>query len=158
MKINTTRFGEVEFEEDRIINFPYGIIGFETNTKYVLLDFIENSPLKWLQSIDDPSLAFVVCDPWYFFKDYKPKINNEEIKDLKVEEKDELIMLTIVSVPSDLTKTSLNLLSPIIINSKKLLGKQIILYNSEFSTKHYIFSVIKIDTDKIKTIVKNDKK
>lgn len=154
MKINTSRFGEVELTGEKIINFPYGIIGFETSTQFAILDFLDNSPMKWLQSTSDPSLAFVICDPWYFFKDYNPKIKDEETKDLKISGKDELILLTIVSVPADISKTSLNLLSPVIINSTKLLGKQIILYNSEYSTKHYIFSVIKIDDKEISKINK----
>jgi len=144
MKVYTSRFGEVDLTNEKIINFPYGIIGFESNTQFIILNFLENSPLQWLQSITDPSLAFVICDPWYFFKDYDPKIKEEEIKELKVDSKDELVLLTIVSVPSDISKTSLNLLSPIIINSTKLIGKQLILYDSEYSTKHYIFNVIKL--------------
>ncbi len=158
MKIDTTRFGEVELSEEKIINFPYGIIGFEDKTKYVIIDFLTNSPLKWLQSAEEPSLAFVVCDPWYFFKDYQPKVKNEDIKELRVEEKDELVILSVVSVPTDISKTSLNLLSPIIINSTKLLGKQIILYNSMYNTKHFIFSVIKINSDKLEKLAKDKSK
>jgi len=149
MKINTSRFGEVDLENEKIINFPYGVIGFESSTQFVVLDFLDKSPLKWLQSVNEPSLAFVVCDPWYFFKDYDPKIQDEETKELKISDKDELMLLTVVSVPNDISKTSLNLISPIVINSTKLIGKQVILYNSQYSTKHYIFNVIKINPDKI---------
>jgi len=149
MKINTTRFGEINLTDEKIINFPYGIIGFESNTRFAIIDLQEKSTMKWLQSVSDPSLAFVISDPWYFFKDYNPGIKDEEIKDLKVDKKDEVILLAIVSVPSDISKTSLNLLSPIIINSTKLLGKQVILYNSDYGTKHYIFNIIKINSDNV---------
>lgn len=145
MEINTTRFGKVSLTEQKIINFPYGIIGFENNTKFAIIDFLEKSPMKWLQSTTDPALAFVVCDPWYFFKDYKPQINNEEIKDIKIDKKNEITILSIVSVPSDISKVSLNLLSPVVVNSSKLIGKQIILYNSDYSNRHFIFNVIKIN-------------
>lgn len=147
MDINTTRFGTISLAENRIINFPYGIVGFENNTRFVIIDLLEKSAMKWLQSATDPALAFVVCDPWYFFKDYDPKIIDEDLKELKIDKKDQITVLSIVSVPSDISKTSLNLLSPIIVNTSKLIGKQIILYNSSYSTRHYIFNVIKINSD-----------
>ncbi|MDD5659887.1 MAG: flagellar assembly protein FliW [Actinomycetota bacterium] len=154
MKINTTRFGEVGLAKEKIINMPFGIIGFESNTQFAILDFLEKSPMKWLQSTSDPSLAFVVCDPCYFFKDYKPVIEKKEVKELKIDEKDDIVLLTIVSVPSDISKTSLNLLSPIVINSTKFLGKQIILYNSDYKTKHYIFNTVKINKDNLISCIK----
>ncbi|MDD3777499.1 MAG: flagellar assembly protein FliW [Actinomycetota bacterium] len=147
MKINTTRFGEIEVHRDKVITLLEGVIGFEQHKEFILLDFAQDSPLKWLQSIDDPSLAFVVCDPWHFFEDYKPNITKEQKKGLE-SGKNEIIFLTIATVPADISKVSLNLLSPIIVSLDKMLGKQIILFESDYGTKHYIFKTLKIKQKK----------
>ena len=66
MIIDTVRFGEVEVEENRVIHFVEPILGFEKSLRYVILDHAEDSPFKWLQSADEPELAFVVTNPKFF--------------------------------------------------------------------------------------------
>lgn len=148
MDINTERFGQINVPEDKIIYIREGVIGFEKNTRFILLDFLESSPLKWLQSTQEPSLAFIVCDPWYFFKDYAPVISKDDKIDIRLSLKDELGLLSIVTIPQDISKASFNLLSPIIINMDKLEGKQIILYDSDYTTKHKVLSTIKVSSKK----------
>ena len=70
MKVYTTRFGEIEIADETIIAFPNGILGFPEQTNYALINTDDNSPLKWLQSLDDPALAFVVTNPNLFKPDY----------------------------------------------------------------------------------------
>jgi len=144
MNVLTDRFGEVAINDKKIITFLGGIVGFENYYRYAVLDYIKNSQFKWLQCINDPSLAFVICDPWYFFKDYEIEINDENQKELEIKDIDDITVLSIATIPSDISKTSLNLISPIIINVKKMIGKQVILYGSGYSTKHQI--ILKINT------------
>jgi flagellar assembly factor FliW len=144
MILETERFGKIELEESGIITFEQGIIGFEDLGRFVIIDYLEDSSLKWLQAIDDPKIAFVVCDPWTFFEDYDPRIEKEEKEEIGLAAGDAVTILCIVTVPKDISKTSLNLLSPIIINQKKMKAKQIILYNSDYRSKHEIFKTIKL--------------
>lgn len=148
MKIDTKKFGKIDIDKNCIIKFKEGIIGFEDLKEFTLLDFLKDSPFKWLQSLEDPSVAFVVCDPWQFFKDYKPEIGDDQRDDIYLAEGDPVTLFSIATVPNDITKASLNLLSPVIINPKKMIGKQIILYNSKYNTKHSIFKVIKVNKEK----------
>lgn len=64
MQVNTTRFGIIEVAEKELINFPWGVPGFEELKSYVLLEY-KNGPFQWLQSVEEPAVAFVVCSPDY---------------------------------------------------------------------------------------------
>src|SRR6478609_2678770 len=74
MDIATTRFGRLEVNEERIITFPHGLLGFPQHQRFALIQTGEENYFFWLQSVDEPSLAFVVTDPSIFFKDYEVPI------------------------------------------------------------------------------------
>ncbi len=148
MKISTTRFGDIEVDDSNVITVLGGIIGFENYYRFVILDFLKDSQFRWLQSLNDPEVAFVICDPWYFFKDYNFELSDENQNELEIESLDDIIAVAISTIPADITKTTLNLISPIIINLKKMIGKQVILYNSSYSTNHRIVLKVKIDDEK----------
>lgn len=151
MKIKTERFEEVEIDEKKIITLFGGIIGFENYHRFVILDFLENSPFRWLQSVKEPSLAFVICDPWNFFKDYELETTRDCRQELEIESDDDIMVLSIATVPQKITGTTVNLLSPIIVNQKKMIGKQIILYNSGYKPRHKIFREIKLKVKETET-------
>jgi len=148
MKISTTRFGDIEVDDNNVITVLGGIIGFENYYRFVILDFLKESQFRWLQSLNDPEVAFVICDPWYFFKDYNFELSDEYQNELEIESLDDIVAVAISTIPADITKTTLNLISPIIINLKKMIGKQVILYNSSYSTTHRIVLKVKIDDEK----------
>jgi flagellar assembly factor FliW len=145
MKINTTRFGEIEVEDGKIITTFGGFIGFENQYRFVILEYLKDSQFKWIQSINEPGLAFVIADPWYFFKDYDFEISDEDQKEIEIEKPDDIVVLAIATIPEDIVNTTLNLLSPLVINIKKMIAKQIILYNSKYTTKHKIILKVQID-------------
>jgi len=145
MKVKTTRFGDVEVNESKVITVLGGIIGFEHYTRFVILDFVKGSELRWLQSLNDPEVAFVICDPWYFFKDYDFELSDEDQKELEIESLEDVVAVAISTIPADVTMTTLNLISPIVINLKKMIGKQVILYNSSYSTSHRVVLKAQID-------------
>jgi flagellar assembly factor FliW len=145
MKVKTTRFGDVEVSEKNVITVLGGIIGFEHYTKFVILDFMKDSELRWLQSLDDKEVCFVICDPWYFFKDYNFELSDTDQAELGIESLDDVLAVAISTIPADISKTTLNLISPIVINLKKMIGKQVILYNSSYSTNHRIVLKVQID-------------
>ena len=148
MKISTTRFGDIEVDDRNVITVLGGIIGFENYYRFVILDFLKDSQFRWLQSLNDPEVAFVICDPWYFFRDYNFELSDEYQNELEIESLDDIVAVAISTIPTDITKTTLNLISPIIINLKKMIGKQVILYNSSYSTTHRIVLKVKIDDEK----------
>lgn len=128
MKINTTRFGEMEIEEEKIIDFPLGIPGFAELNKFVLIDY--KGPIKWLHSVDDPDVAFIVTDPFVIFSDYVFKLGDEEERFLELKGPEDLVVLVILAVSDD-TLTA-NLKAPIILNASRLRAAQFMLDDERY--------------------------
>lgn len=140
MKLITKNFGEIEIDEEKIIHFPEGILGFEEEKEFVVInDEDEESPFGWLQAIENPELAFVIINPFFVYPNYDIVIPETAQKKLKIQDKNDLIIYSIVVVPKDIEKMTANLIGPIIINTKEMIGKQVILDDDRYSTKHYIF-------------------
>ncbi len=97
MKINTSRFGEIEVNENDLINMPEGLIGFPELTHFILLDHDIDSPFRWLQSTNDPEMAFVVLSPLSFRPDYLVEVGEEEIGSLKLASAEQAVISVIVS-------------------------------------------------------------
>jgi len=140
LKIETTRFGQVEIDESLIITIPEGILGFEDLKRFILLDhYDKESPFKWLQSIEDPSLAFVITDPLIFLPDYKAKINKEELVSIQLPEAGKAVIVVIVNIKRDHSEITINLQGPLVINSEKKLAKQCVLPTDDYDLRHVIF-------------------
>ncbi len=136
MIIDTVRFGEVEVEENRVIHFVEPILGFEKSLRYVILDHAEDSPFKWLQSADEPELAFVVTNPKFFGVDYEFELSDELAGRLTLEAAEDALVVTIVNIPQeDPGKMTTNLLGPVVINQKLRKAMQIVLTETGYSTK-----------------------
>ncbi|NLW22607.1 MAG: flagellar assembly protein FliW [Tissierellia bacterium] len=140
MKLNTTNFGEIEIDEENIIDFPEGIPGFEGEKQFIIINNEdEENPFQWLQSVNNPDLAFVIINPFFVFPDYDIEIPETALNKLNIKDEKDVAVYSIVVVPEDLEKMTTNLLGPIVINVNKKLGKQVILDDSRYTTKHYIF-------------------
>jgi flagellar assembly factor FliW len=136
MTIHTERFGEVTVDENRIIHFVEPILGFERSNRYVILDHAEDSPFKWLQSADEPNLAFVVTNPKFFGMDYEFELPDDQAGQLHLEAAEDALVVTIVNIPQENPgKMTTNLLGPVIINQKLRKAMQVVLHDSSFSTK-----------------------
>lgn len=141
MEIKTTRFGQVDIDEHRIVSLPEGILGFEDFKRYIILDHVDKeSPFKWFQSIEDPSLAFVITDPLMFVPEYKAKVSKEEIRSIKLFDASKAIIVVIVNIKRDHSEITINLKGPIVINPEEKLAKQVIIRESDYSVRHVIFS------------------
>jgi len=151
MKIATFRFGELKIPEENIIEFPKGIIGFEQFKKYVLLEREDSDPFCWLQSLEDPNLAFVVINPTIFFKNYKIEIHYKEFEDIQVASLDRIEIFSIVTIPEDLSRMSANLLGPLVINLDNNMAKQVVLVNSPYTIQHFIMDEL---SKKIRQVAK----
>ena len=138
MKLKTTRFGELDVPEENMLFFPEGIIGFENFKNYVIITKKENSPLRWLQSLDEPNLAFIIINPYLFKADYNPRVDKQDKDLLKIKDISETEVLTIVVVPDNPRDMVANLMAPILVNPKYCLGKQIIPKDTDYPTRYRI--------------------
>lgn len=140
MEIHTSRFGVIEIEEDQVIHIPSGMIGFPEDRRFVLLKHQKGSPFLWLQSLDHPSLAFVLIDPHLFKPDYEIRINPEDTAELELNHTPKGIQTLVVVNISNTNSINIyaNLLAPLVINTKRRLAKQVILYESPYSHQHAI--------------------
>lgn len=128
IKVNTTRFGEVEILKEKIYSFPDGIPGFPECREYCILDNAKNTFFKWLQSVDNPDLAFVLFDPFLIKKDYDVFVNDNDVSLLEIEDRSDVIVTVILTIPKEKPKEmTANLKAPVVFNIRKKIGKQIIL-------------------------------
>lgn len=143
MKVQTTRFGMVEIDEDKIITFPGGIPGFEQLRRYFMFP-VEGAPnIQWLQAVDEPAVALLVIDPFVYFKGYSCDVPDHIAKELGIKEPAEALVLATVTVPpGNPAATTANLLAPIVINTRLHKGRQVILTGSPYSTKHRLFQAV----------------
>ena len=126
MIIKTRDFGEEEISEEVIIDFPNGVYAFEENKRFVLLSPCHEYKYPMgLQSVDNPNLCFIVFDPREFVPDYSVELD-KETKELLKADGAELDLLCMAVVPDEYINTTLNLKSPIVINSETKKGVQVI--------------------------------
>ena len=134
MIVRTTRFGDVEIAEDRVITFPKGLLGFSEQKKYCLFEPAEDACFFWLQSLEDPALAFVVTDPSQFVGAYSVPIRPEQMTELGLEKLDDAQVFVVVNkVDQNLTG---NLQGPLVINTANRLGEQFVLAERKWTTRH----------------------
>jgi len=133
MIVNTTRFGEVEIDDLRIITFSKGILGFPGLQRYVLLQPNEDSFFYWLQCIDTPDLAFVVTDPRLFVSSYRVPFKHEQMQDLGITSLDDAEVFVIVNKRGNLLTG--NLQGPLVVNVSCRIGQQLVLSDRRFTTR-----------------------
>jgi len=145
MNIKTTRFGTINIEEENIINMPFGMLGFLDKKRFVILQHKKNSPFFWYQSIDDPTLAFVITNPFLFRPDYEIDMDDvlKEMSWNGDRGKNNLELYVVVNIPKGSPdKMTANLIGPILINNKARQAVQIVISNSPYTHK---FPLIKED-------------
>lgn len=136
MIIDTKYFGQLEIVEDNIIIFPKGLPAFEHIREFVLLSFPDNDIYFCLQSVKQPEIAFILINPWDFFPEYNFHIPKDDLEELAIEKQEQVQVYNIITIPHDPKDMTANLMAPIVINTFNRRGKQIVLYESEYGTKH----------------------
>ncbi len=132
--IKSTKLGEISMEEDQIIAMPEGIPGFRHVGSYALVGNDKGHPFLWFQAMDDPDLAFVVTDPAVFWPDYRPAMPSEDLIELELLDSSLMAVLVIVTIPGeDITTWTANLMAPLLINTRTRKGKQVVLYDSDYT-------------------------
>lgn len=139
MKVKTTRFGEIEVDENLIFNFELPILGYD-DKKYVMIDVTENPIFKWVQAVDTPEASFPVTTPAVFGHDYSFELPTSAEEALDIKSAEDVLVLNIVCIPDKAPKdATINLLAPLIFNIKNHKAGQVILSDSGFSTTTKLF-------------------
>ena len=140
MKLSTVRFGEIEIEEDRIFNFVLPIIGFDMLHKFIILDPNKETLFKWLQSIEDPSLAFPIISVSALELEYAIDLPDNIVEKLDITNVESLLVMNITSIPQDNPKgTTINLLAPLIFNLDNQSAAQVVLSGSGYDISYPMF-------------------
>lgn len=137
--MKTKYHGEIHIDENEIITFANGIPGFLQEKKFVILPFGEDTGISVMQSVSNSQLAFVVTNPFFFYQDYDFTIDDQVVEQLQLESEKDVTIYVILTVQDPFEKTTANLQAPLVINSKGKLGKQVILTNTNYQTRHAIF-------------------
>ena len=139
MKVATKAYGLIDVDERQKIVFPEGLFGFETLTDYLLLDS-DHQPFYWLQSIDVEQVAFVLVSPFLFRPDYELNISNEELAEIDIHSPEKALIFSIVTIPPDGSPMTANLQGPLVINRDTRIGKQAVLSDNRWKTRHDIMA------------------
>lgn len=136
MLIRTAFFGEMDINEENIFDMPNGLFGFDFESKYALITKQEDDvTLMWYQPVTSTAPCFVVFNPFDIINGYDPVLEKPDLKALGVHKRSDLDFLVIAVVPEDVTKTTINLKSPIVINREDRLARQVILQNTDYPIK-----------------------
>lgn len=145
MRVQTKFFGEVELDDNKILEFPNGIIGFEDFKKFAIIYDVEDdreTKISWLQSLEEPVLALPVVDPLAIVPDYAPMVEDELLKPLGNPADEDLLFLLVMTVPSDMKKVTANMKAPVIINTKTCTGVQLIVDNADYPVKYNVYDAV----------------
>ena len=132
--IQTSRFGQLDVDPDRLITFDDGILGFPDQRRYALVQTGEGSGFYWLQSVDTPDLAFVVCDPRLFVADYQVPVKLEDLECIELRDPDYSQVFIIVNKVGDLLTG--NFQGPLVVNVTNRRARQLVLSDKRYSTRH----------------------
>ncbi len=142
----SSRFGTLEINDDSVLTFPSGLLGFPESRRYVILDHDTEAPFKWLQSLDEPALAFVIIDPDLLLADYHIQVPDDALAEVQGNEESDLATAVILTIPSeDPGRMTANLRGPLLMNQRTKLCKQLVL-SDEFPTRHPLFPVTAPDS------------
>ncbi|MCM1106161.1 MAG: flagellar assembly protein FliW [Blautia sp.] len=151
MKAKTRIFGEIEVADDKIIHMDKGMIGFPELNNFALIFDEEKgrktTSIMWLQSMDDPDVAFPVMDPKAVMEDYNPNVNDEIIAPLGELTLDNTYILVTVTVPKQVEDFSVNLKAPIVINMDNCKALQLIV-EDDYPVKYKVYEVLKAKKEK----------
>lgn len=142
MEVKTKANGIVNVDEKQLVTFPEGLLGFEKYTKFALIDS-ECEPFIWLQSTEESNLAFLMIDPFLICSDYEADIDDSALRNIGVDSAEDIIIMTLVTIPKDGSAITANFLGPVVINKKNRKCLQVILNDSRWTTKFDIVKALK---------------
>lgn len=139
-KVNTSRFGEIEVDEAKIVHFKDGIPAFEDEHEFIILPYEEESPYYFMQSLKTPDLAFLLTIPFLFFQDYTFELDDQTVAELDIKDPEKVFYYSMVTIPNgSIRYMTANLVAPVVLNGANMQAKQVVLEKSNYTTKHRLF-------------------
>jgi flagellar assembly factor FliW len=139
MKIQTRYHGEMEINSEEIVTFPKGIPGFPEEKEFVILPLGEDQSFSALQSLANDALAFIISNPFNFYKEYDFHLEESVVEELGLNSEKDIVVYAILTVEDPFEKTTANMQAPIVINTVNKKAKQVILNDMKFKTKQPVF-------------------
>jgi flagellar assembly factor FliW len=136
MRIKTVRFGELEIDQETMLEMPEGLVGMNGSKHFCLLEESPESAFKWLQMVDDPGLAFVVVNPYDFYPDYEFEVSGKDVDLLGIEDPEEALVFALVTIGPAGKEVTANLVAPVVVGTRTRRAKQVILQDERYTTKH----------------------
>lgn len=144
MKVSTSRFGQVEIAVKDFLTLPEGLLGFTELSTFVILDDPSNDIFIWLQSCEDPSIAFPILESRLCTNiDYRTKMARHDLASLGVTSESELDCYVLITIPEDITKMTANLRAPIILNKNSRIARQCVLQEESLNICEPVFASLK---------------
>jgi len=143
MKIKTVHFGEVEIEQEKTFLFPNGLPGLEEDKRFALLSREEGQAICCLQSLDHWEIALPVINPFHLMPTYECNVIPDDISALSIEAPEDVLTLSVMVIPKESEKMTVNLVAPIIINLKNHMGRQIFLENKKYEIRTPVLELIR---------------
>ena len=146
MLVTTNRFGSeetIEVSEEQIYEFRPGLSSFEEHHRYALI-VDENSPIDWLQSLDDASVGFPLIEPFLFYPDYGFELSDAHTEALGLDGPEEALVRCVLTVREVPEETTANLLAPIVLNQRTRLGRQVVLQETNLPLRYPVFEVLRL--------------
>ena len=150
MQITTKVFGEITIDDEKIIHFPNGIIGFPELTDFAMIHDEEKGTdtIHWLQSLQEPAFAMPVMDPLIVCPDYNPEVDDELLNSIGEIVPEELLVVVTVTVPKDIKNMTVNLKGPMVINAAQRKATQVIVEGDEYPVKFPIYDILNKNKEK----------
>lgn len=135
-----SRFGSIDYQDQDVLHFPDGLVGFSGLNSFLLLEHKPGSAFRWLQSVDDPAVAFLMADPFVYVPDYAPMIGDGALASLGLTPDTVTFTYVTAAIPHGKPKEmTVNLAGPIVINAETGTGRQLVLDNEAYTTQHRVF-------------------
>lgn len=140
-KVNTSRFGVLDVEDSDFMNFPEGLLGFDSLKRFFVVDPSDETLILWLQSAENPDIAFPILEPKVFKADYKVHLSANELRALKIEslKQNGVLVYSILTIPDDITKMTANLKAPLVINPAEQTARQVVLQENDYNVRTSIY-------------------
>ena len=134
--IDSPRFGTLEIASEDVIEFPHGLIGLG-GSRFAIVE--REGSFSWLHSIDEPSLALPVTNPWDFFADYSVELSDEASEPITAAPADVAVWVT-VRAGAELADFYANLRAPILVASGQ--GHQVINESPDAPVRAPLFPAV----------------
>lgn len=136
--VRSTRFGNFDVDDERVLQVTGGLLGIPESTRYVVVETDDDGPYLWLQSVDEPEVAFLATTPWLFFPEYELVLDDDELDALDLERPEDaqvFLLLTVHRHGDEVTDITANLLGPVVVNTVTRQGRQLVLDHTDYTTR-----------------------